>query len=339
MHLGFRLSIIFSLFFLTACQQTPYLAEHKVLSFGTVIDIVIATSNEKKALADLAINDIEQLLKNRHHEWHAWQKGDLFNLNQSLPSETLLNNKNIEHLILRSKEYYTTTNGLFNPAMGLLIKAWGFHGTASPDYELIEKIKRQMPTMQHIQLNGNKVSSDNPYAQLDFGGIAKGLAIEQIHIIFKQYGLKNYLINIGGDLNASGMKFSEAWRVGIQNPYQQGAIATMTLSNQQNLFTSGNYQRFSTHKKQKTHHIIDPISGEPSQRANAVTVMHSNALTADVAATALMIASPQERLIISQQLNVIDYLIVTANNEIWVSSSLFKKLTFNTELKIHIIDE
>jgi len=340
MTLRLLLLALISLVSLSACQNNSILVEQRILSFGTLIDITIATTSANKTKAEQAIDEAETLLKERHHQWHAWQPGDLSSLNLALiNNKTAKTSVDIERLIQYSKQYFEQTNGLFNPAMGLLIEAWGFHNPAAPNEQLINKIKLNMPTMNHILINQHTIKSLNPFVQLDFGGIAKGLAIEQIQSIFKRYGLNNYLINIGGDLFAHGLKHNTPWLAGIQNPYQQGAIATFPFKTSTNLFTSGNYERFSLQNKKRLHHIINPRTGEPSRQANAVTVSHPNSLTADVAATALMIAKPNEWQDISQKLGVTDYLIMMPDKAIWVSPSFFNKLTFNTELKIHIIGQ
>jgi len=340
MNVRFYLLGLISLILVTACQQDSILVEQRILSFGTLIDITIATTQANKANAEQAIQDAETLLKKRHHQWHAWLPGDLSSLNLALSKNTAVQtNKDIEFLIQQSKQYFTDTNGLFNPAMGLLIEAWGFHDPTPPNQQLIAKITQNMPTMDQVLIDEHQIKSLNPFVQLDFGGIAKGLAIDQIKTILKDHQLNDYLINIGGDLFASGLKHNKSWVAGIQNPYQPGAIATFPFKHNSNLFTSGNYERFSLHNNKRLHHIINPRTGEPSHQANAVTVNHPNALTADVAATALMIAKPNEWQVISRQLGVHDYLIMMPDKTIWVSRSLFKKLTFNTELKVHIIDE
>lgn len=334
-----RLFTITCCLIISACQQNPLLLEQRILSFGTLIDISIATTAAKQKSANKAIEAARKLLKTRHHEWHAWQQGDLFELNKALKKpHASTQNKHLEFLITRSKFYYQASNGLFNPAMGLLIDAWGFHGDKKPNIALINRIKLNIPTMDDLTINKHVISNRNPYTQLDFGAIAKGLAIEQIEAIFKHYGFNNYLINIGGDLSTKGKKHGKAWVAGIQNPFKQGIIGIISLQDN-SLFTSGNYQRHLTHNNKTIHHIINPRTGESSSQANAVSVIHKNPLTADVAATALMIAKPSEWQAISRQLALSDYLIISKQQEIWVTNSLFNKLTFNTELKVHIIDE
>lgn len=327
------------LFSVTACHKPNNLIEQRILSFGTLIDITIAPNKGNKNGALLALKETEALLKQRHHQWHSWLPGDLSTLNEQLKSQktTSLFNEDLKYLIQQSKDFYDKSNELFNPALGTLIEAWGFHDRSEPDLELIQKIQTNIPTMDDISVNNNSIINSNPYLKLDFGGIAKGLAIEQIRTIFQKNNIHNYLINMGGDLYANGSKFGESWRIGIQNPYQIGSIGNLNLESNNNLFTSGSYQRFDENNK-AIHHIIDPRTGKPSTQANAVTVYHTNPITADVAATALMIAKPSEWSQLAKNLSLTDYLIIKPDKSIWVTQSLNKKITFNTELKIHIID-
>lgn len=336
----FRLSLIFCFTLLASCQQHELVIQQPIISFGTVINIQIAVDASKQKVAQDSIAQIEQLLNQRHQQWHAWQDGELQQLNQQLrEKKRATTSQDLLLLIQLSQRYYTLSDGLFNPALGKLIAAWGFHANKQPDKALIERIVKDIPTMDNLTLHNKTVQSSHPMLQLDFGGIAKGLAILQIKEVLKQQQLKHYLINIGGDLYASGNKHGKAWVAGIQNPFAKTALATLDITHASSLFSSGNYQRFYQDNQQHRHHIIDPRTGYPSEQASAVTVLHNDPITADVAATALMIAAQHEWSKISQQLGIKDYLIINDRQEIWSSQSLFDKTTFNTDLKIHIIPD
>ncbi|MBL7005240.1 MAG: FAD:protein FMN transferase [Gammaproteobacteria bacterium] len=339
MKLKLSAGLLALLFFLIiyALPNSNITAQQRIITFGTVVDFSIATTKENETRAYQAIDKASSLLNQKHHQWHAWQQGDLSLLNTEISQgKTATTNEDIIQLITLSKKYYQQSNQLFNPAIGQLIAAWGFHNPATePNLALINEIKSNLPNMNQIFINELSVSSSNPYLHLDFGGIAKGLAIQQIKTIFKSYGFNNYLINFGGDLYGRGQKHRKPWVAGIQNPYNNTAIGTLEIAG--NIFTSGNYQRFYMRNNKRIHHIINPRTGSPSAAISAVTVSHDNAMTADVAATTFMIAEPNEWNAIGKQLGVSDYLIINENKELWVTASFFEKITFNTQLKIHII--
>ncbi len=109
---------------------------------------------------------------------------------------------------------------------------------------------------------------------LDLGGIAKGYAVDRASKILLDRGIKNFMVNGGGDLYVSGLKQdSSKWVIGIEHPRDKSkVIATLELTNFA-LGTSGDYERFVIIDGKRYHHIFDPRTGYPaplSQSASAL---------------------------------------------------------------------
>lgn len=329
--------IFFSLL-LAACEPKATLYQQKIITFGTVVELQIITTD--KAQVQRALSAAEKLLRKRHSDWHAWREGELQTLNQSLASAKAVKiPPSLKTLIFKSIEFESKTEGLFNPAIGQLIAAWGFHESQQKDEDLLSRIQKNIPSMHDLIIKQDVISTTNPYLQLDFGGIAKGLAIMELQSLFKSLGFEHYLINAGGDIYSHGNRGNKTWKMGIQNPFGQGAIGVYENSANKNIFTSGNYQRYQQDKQGFRHHIIDPRSGAPSTNITAVTVVHNDALTADVAATALMIAEPELHPKIARQLGISEYLYMTDPNEVWITLAMKRQTVFNNAIKVHIITE
>lgn len=292
-----------------------------------MIDLTLVHNNPEQA--EKAFIDIELKLQRFETYWHAWQDSDLHRFNQSLnrqPSVSIPDS--LSELINLSRHYQQTSQELFNPAIGKLIAAYGFHGKASPNQSLINEIIRDIPTMQDLVIKGRQASSRNPHLQLDFGGIAKGYAMAEIAVDLKNAGFDHFLINAGGDVLTSGRRINQPWLVAIQNPFAPGAIASIELSGDQSLFTSGNYQRYYLQDDKIVHHIIDPRSGRPSDNISSATVLTVDATLADVAATTLMIDGWRNHRSLSKSLGVTDYLIVDQSGQIIVSSTMSSKIQY-----------
>ena len=329
--------LIGSLLLLTGCESQPQLVEQRILQFGTVIDISLIHSDVEKAEA--ALKMVEQQLQDYRDYWHAWEDSDLYRFNQALArAESVPIPKSLQTLIGLSQDYYQSSNKLFNPALGMLIDAYGFHGNEQADDRLIAKIQGDLPLMSDLIIRQNQATSLNPYLQLDFGGIAKGYAMSLIADLLTEQGFEHFLINAGGDLIVSGNRFNKPWRLGIQNPFKSGAIASIQLKNRQHLFTSGNYQRFYQQDGKIVHHIIDPRTGKPANRITSATVLTDNAVLADVAATSFMIDGWDNHKALSDSLGVSDYLIVNDDREIIISRSFYEKIEFTIELPHSIVD-
>ena len=322
-----RLSLILgcSLLLLSGCESRQQIFSQRLLQFGTIIDITLIHHDINQS--EKAFTHIEQKLKQFETYWHAWQESDLYRFNQALPQlkpvripESLLD------LLTLSQQYHQSSQQLFNPAIGKLIAAYGFHDSASRNEQLVNEIRQNLPTMNDLVINNQMATSLNPHLQLDLGGIAKGYAMAKIAKYLKTAGFDNFLINAGGDVLTSGQRFDEPWVIAIQDPFAPGAIASIELSGTQHLFTSGNYQRFYRKDDEIVHHIIDPRNGRPSNNISSATVLSFDAVLADVAATTLMIDGWKNHASLAKSLGVTDYLIINQTGKIIASQSMAAKI-------------
>ncbi len=249
----------------------------------------------------------------------------------------------LQLLINDSKKYYQLSDGRFNPAMGKLIAAWGFHQKASPDRALIDSIKQDIPGMDDLIIKDNRARIANPNFQLDFGAIAKGLGVRQIAELITKNQIQNFIINAGGDIFAQGQKPQSKWRIAIENPFQKDintdrVFASIQITKPLSVFTSGNYRRFYIDKQnQRRHHIINPLTGEPSLNISAITILHKDPVIADVAATTLMLTKPEELQNMAKKLGIKDYLAITEQHEVYISHSMMEKIDWEEKsiFKIH----
>ena len=328
------LCIIVSL--LAGCERRQHLVEQHLLEFGTIIEITMISTDLLKA--ERLLSEIEQRLRQQRGQWHAWEDSDLSRFNQQLQQNSSAEvPSSLAELLELSRQYHDATDGLFNPAMGKLIGAYGFHDGAV-DAKLVASLRLDIPDMQDLTIAGNRASTANPQLQIDLGGIAKGYAIGLIGEFLDTNGIKHYVINAGGDLLVAGNRFGRPWRIGIQNPFAPGVVASIELEGKHSLFTSGNYAR-SYHLGDKLqHHIIDPRSGEPSRGQSSASVLNADPVRADVAATALMIDGLHRHRELSQALGIEDFLIISETREIHISQSLAQKIDILTRWPVIIID-
>lgn len=322
---------------LAGCEKKAHLVEQRLLEFGTIIDITLIHPDLAKA--EWALSEIEQQLATYRNQWHAWEDSDLTRFNHRLASSQSTDiPASLNELIRLSQQYYERSQQLFNPAIGKLIAAYGFQGSSKPNTELINTLRQDIPTMPDLVIRDGQAQSINPALQLDFGGIAKGYALDRISDFLHRQGFEHFLINAGGDLQVSGDKMGKEWRIAIQNPFRPGAIAGINLSGQQALFTSGNYQRYYRQGDKIIHHIIDPRTGAPSVRISSTTVLASDPVLADVAATSLMIDGLENHRSLAESLGIDDYLIITDDQQISVTRSFANKIEWISDLPVSIID-
>ena len=323
-------------FIVAGCERQQHLVEQHLLEFGTIIEITMITDDLTQA--ERLLNEIEQRLRIQRNQWHAWEDSDLTRFNRKLHQGTSAEvPASLIHLIHLSRHYHDATGGLFNPALGKLVAAHGFHGS-EPDMSTVAEIKRDIPGMQDLSVEANTAVSSNPYLQIDLGGIAKGYAVGLLGDYLDKNGIDHYIINAGGDMVTAGNRFGRPWRIGIQNPFAPGVVASLEIEGKHSLFTSGNYHRKYWRGESLAHHIIDPRSGEASSGQSSATVLTTDPVLADVAATTLMIDGLQSYHGLALSLQIQDYLLISEQREIIVSRSLAEKIEITAPWPIRIVD-
>lgn len=345
------------LFAISACQPSKpakELYQQQLFTFGTLVDISVLSNKPQQARK--AINNISAEFDQLHKRWHPWNNGALGQLNQKFATATATSTAfdseaSIIKMIQDSQLLSQKSDGLFNPAIGQLIKLWQFDQLENDNYqfkpptaEKIQSLLQKKPQMQDIIIANGQVKTSNPAIALDFGAFAKGVAIEQMMQQLASQGIDNALINAGGDLKVLGSKNDRPWRIGIKNPAnaqdpsQKAIIAALNLHNNEALFTSGNYERFFEFQGKQYHHIIDPRTGYPARGTRSVTVLTEDAALADAASTALFIAGPELWPEIAKKMGIKYVMLIAEDNTIYLTPAMAKRIELFTDITPIIVN-
>ncbi|MDH5183473.1 MAG: FAD:protein FMN transferase [Gammaproteobacteria bacterium] len=314
------------------CNKEAPLYQDQFIAMGTVYELSVYDIGQQQGqeISRLVQDD----LKFMEFAWHAWKPGPLGRINQLLASGAEFSiNPSVMPLVIQSKQLYTSSQGLFNPAIGELVQIWGFHtddpsNTSPPDKHQVQKYMRDLPTMDDIEINGIRAQGHNPHIKLDFGGFAKGYAIEQILKHLQQQGIENASLYAEGDLKAIGRHGSRPWRAAIRNPRHLGIIGTIDVKDGESLFTSGNYQD----GEKRIHHILDPRTGHPVPAIASATVIHDDAAVADAAAMALFVAGPGRWWEIARSMGIRYVLLVDEDGLIHMNPGMAERVEFELPL-------
>jgi FAD:protein FMN transferase len=198
----------------------------------------------------------------------------------------------------KSLEIWKHSEGAFDPTVGPLVNAWGFgfqKMQGEIDSALIDSL-RLMVGFEQVQLQGDTIYKAQPGIILDFSAIAKGYGVDAVALYLESQGVKNYIVEIGGELRAAGEKApSFKWIAGIEKPIedqlgQQRELQMTVPLADKSMATSGNYRNFYEKDGKKYAHTIHPKTGYPSEsNLLSASVIANDCMTADGYATAFMV--------------------------------------------------
>lgn len=327
--------ILFSLI-LSACKPAPSQYDYSIFTFGTLIDISLYDTD--RTTADKAFQQLQQDFDRYHQDWSPWTSGDLAQLNQKLQLAEHAGAIDVpEHLlpiIKRSMTLSQQSDNFYNPAIGQLINLWQFHryqeaDIKPPDDQAIQRLVRQKPQMSDLHFNaGNQLSNSNPAVSLNFGAFAKGYAVSLEIEHLKQLGIHDAVINAGGDLSVIGRHGDRPWNIGIRDPRKDSLLASIEVSGDESVFTSGDYERYYFYNGKRYHHILDPRTGYPTSDARSVTVLHQDAGLADAAATALFVAGSKNWQAIAKKMGIDYVMLIDAEGQIQLTPAMQKRVKF-----------
>lgn len=326
-----KITLLFFIFLLLSCtsskQDTSNETHAKLVSFGTIINITLRGIDPE--YANVLVRQIEIKLNRMDQQWHAWRASALTAINQACKDGSLyVAEPSMIELIQLGKLLETKSQGLFNPAFGEMIALWGFHSNdptkrkTLPNPNDIKTLLEHKPSMSHVYISGNTVACNNAYIKLDFGGFAKGYAVESLAYFLNSQGVPDVLIDAGGDIYLIDEEPYQPWQIALRDPKHHKPIAVLSLSGKKGVFTSGIYERQFNVNNKSYHHVIDPRTGYPSDGFASVTVIHPNAALADAAATALLIAGPDEWEMIAKTLGVEQFIFIDKDNHLYISETL-----------------
>ena len=321
-------------------QHKDEVFHDQFFTFGTLVDVSLY--GVEAPLAETACRKIEMDFMEMHASWHAWQPGPLATLNEHLANlEPATTEASLVPLLKEANRLSRLSAGLFNPVIGNLIALWGFHDNALPIGTLpnraaIRKLVAQAPSVENITINDTVITSDNPSVAYDLGGFAKGYAIDRAIERLRESGIENAIVNAGGDLRAIGQHGERPWRIGIRHPRETGILASIEISGDESVFTSGDYERFFEVEGRRYHHIIDPRTGYPADSTASVTVIHSDAATADAAATALFVAGPDEWMSTAHNMGIRYVMLIDAQGTIHMNPAMQSRIHFEPGTGLNI---
>ncbi|MCR9063104.1 MAG: FAD:protein FMN transferase [Cytophagales bacterium] len=285
---------------LVSCKQEtkPY-SQITGAAQGTTFKIVFESVSEQDYSSS-----IDSLLKVIDESMSLWDQNSLISRINTF-EDTLIIDSHFKKVFERTTHFYNVSEGRFDPTVGPLLTAWG----------LARKSNLPIPTQTQIdsllgyvdfssfELKGNKLQKLKSNIELDFNAIAQGYSVDALGDFLEEKGIKNYLIELGGEIKTKGYnQFKEPWKVGIERPDfndsdSNNAIQTVVGLSDLSLATSGSYRKYVEFDGKKYSHTIDPRTGWPvNHNLLSVSVITPSAMDADALATMFMVLGKEKAL-------------------------------------------
>ena len=224
-----------------------------------------------------------------------------------------------------AQEAAKLSNGYFDPTISPIVAAWGFSyktgDTITP--QLIDSL-RQLVDYRKIRIEDGKIVKENPAMQLDFNAIAQGYTSDLIASFLDSRGVKNYLVDTGGEIMACGGKPNgKPWIVGIEKPADnwdsEQVVQTRVALRDKGLVTSGSTRKYVERDGKRYSHCIDPRTGYPVEhQVLSVTVLAENSVWADALASICMVMGMEKSLPIIESMDGVEayYIYVNENGDL-----------------------
>lgn len=332
---------------LAACGR-PVPVMQEAFVFGTRVEVQVFGVSE--AAGHAALGEVLREFDRLHRSYHAWKPSELTELNAAIATgQAHPASAELLQLLRSAQALAQRSDYLFDPALGRLIALWGFHTDdfqpVLPDDAALKKLVAAKPSSADLVIEGALVRSNNPAVALDFGGYLKGVALDRAASLLKARGIRNALVNIGGNVLALGSKGETPWRVGIRHPRAEltgdSVLAVLELRDGEAIGTSGDYQRYFELDGRRYSHLIDPRSGAPAVGTQALTVLIPPAadagLRSDVLTKPLFIAGARWPEL-AQRLGVSQVLRVDAEGRIYATPAMRERLHFERDnLPIQVV--
>lgn len=225
------------------------------------------------------------------------------------------------------------TDGAFDITVAPLVNAWGFgyKSGALPSQQDIDSI-RVFVGYQKVKLSGMRIQKEDARLTLDCSAIAKGYGTDVVARYFLREGIKNFMVEIGGEIVTHGVNPKrQQWSIGIEKPVEdslamKSELQTVLKVDDIAMATSGNYRNFYYKDGKKYAHTIDPKTGFPVQHnILSATVLAKQCAVADAYATAFMVMGLEKsKEVLARHKDLKAYLIYDDNGKygIWKSPGL-----------------
>jgi len=330
------LLIIFSFVYLfSACGDKG--RDELILITGATMGTTYSVkylNNISESIENVKVN-IEETLQTVNAQMSTYiPDSELSRFNSSSDTSWFSISNDLAFVLNSSLEICELTNGALDITVGPLVNIWGFGPENKPTAIPTEaEINSALETVSwkniEVRLNPPAVKKKMSKIYCDLSSTAKGFGVDKVSGYLASIGVKNYLVEIGGELRAFGTKSKgEEWRIGISKPNNNSSIQEVIKLNNTSMATSGDYWNYFEEDGIRYSHTINPKTGRPiSHKLASITILAETCLLADGLATAIDVMGEIKGLEFATENSLCAYFITRENDQFVVNyTESFNKL-------------
>lgn len=297
---------------------------------GSELRLTAWTSDDAAAAA--AFDEVFREFDRLEGLMSVWRRGsDVERLNQAAGRNPVPVATELREVLRAAHQVSEWTEGKFDVTFGVLSGLWKFDHDQDNRLPDPREVQRRLSFVNYrdVELDEQAGTAflERAGMRVHLGGIGKGYAIDRAVAVLASRGVRDFIVQSGGDVYAGGRRGDRPWRLGIRDPRGPAdrSFATLDLTNA-TFSTSGDYERFFIRDGVRYHHILDPDRGEPARGCHSVTIVTDRAVIADALSTGVFILGPTAGMALIERLPNVEGVIVTDANEVLASSGLRDRL-------------
>ncbi len=318
--------VIGTIFIVRQQRSMPYQTD-KGFVFGTMYNISYQSEENLQTEIDAELQSVDDIFS-------------MFNEKSLVSSFNKSNSLKLDGRLLKlyqlSCRVNEDTEGAFDITVAPLVNAWGF-GFKNEQMPNDRQVDSLLSFVGMNQLCFDEetavLSKKDSRTMLDFSAVAKGFGCDCIARLLRKHGIKNFMVEIGGEVVTLGVSPNRVpWRIGVTKPTDDSLHTSQSLQTVLNvtdraMATSGNYRNFYYNNGHKYAHTIDPKTGRPVQHnILSATVLANDCATADAYATSFMVMGLERaQKLLERHQDLLAYLIYTdaeGKYAVWCSPDL-----------------
>lgn len=302
--------IALSLTLLPGCSKTPVLSHIQGFAQGTTYNLsfelpansTTAISTIEQAVAD-ELARIDKTLSNYRDD----SAIETFNAQQT--TEILTVEAELVALVEEARKVYVASNGCYDLTIKPLFDLWGFKKDefSPPTDEALTQTLTTIGMNKLETIDATHLRKQIPALRIDISSIGQSYSVERIARLLEQFGVQNYLVEIGGELYAKGKKPNgDPWRIAVEKPLpgerKLQKVASFDSGAPVALITSGTYRHFFDSNGKRYSHILDARRGKPVEHNTvSVTIFNENPTIAGAWGTALLCLGSSEGIKVADE--------------------------------------